>query len=103
MKPLLSFLILLGACAGPGQQRLAETDSADEAHPGRGASASDNNKDRHQLTQSFDDMEDMQNAHREAANTPEATPPAPSPQPPGPPGSVKPKALPAQPDETATR
>ena len=96
MKPLLSFFFLLGACAGPGQQRLAETPTAQTKRiPAEAPPASDNDKDRHQLTQSFDDMQDMQNAHHEAANTPEATPPAPSPQPPGPPGTVKPKALPA--------
>ena len=97
MRTLL-LLLLAGACAGPGQQRLAETPTATtKAIPAEAPPASDNDADRAQLVSAMDDMRDAQNAHREAANTPETTP-RPMPQPPVPSVGVKPAAQPASPD-----
>jgi hypothetical protein len=97
MKTLL-LLLLAGACAGPGQARLAQTPTATtKARPAEAPPANDNDADRAQLVGAMDDMHDAQSAHREAANTPETTP-RPASQPPGPPGAVKPTAQPASPD-----
>jgi hypothetical protein len=97
MRTLL-LLLLAGACAGPGQQRLAETPTATtKATPAVAPPASDNDKDRAQLASSMDDMRDAQNAHREAANTPETTPQPMKPRAPS--STVKPTARPASPDQ----
>ncbi|MBA3462704.1 MAG: hypothetical protein H0T46_22295 [Deltaproteobacteria bacterium] len=97
MRTLL-LLLVAGACAGPGQARLAETPTATtKATPTMAPPASDNDKDRAQLVSSMDDMRDAQSAHREAANTPETTP-RPLPPPPVPSSGVKPVVQPASPD-----
>ncbi len=97
MRTLL-LLLLAGACAGPGQARLAETPTATtKAIPAQAPPANDNDKDRAQLVGSLDDMRDAQNAHREAANTPETTP-RPMPPPPVPSSTVRPTVQPASPD-----
>ena len=90
---LLPFLFA-AACAGPGQQRLSETPTAQTpATPSLApAPAGTADADRQRVTQQFDDMRDAQQAHREAANTPETTPPKTPvpPPPPGPPGTPLP-------------
>jgi hypothetical protein len=98
---LLPFL-LAAACAGPGQQRLSETPTAQTpATPSLApAPAGTADRDRERVVQQFDDMRDAQQAHREAANTPETTPPKTPvpPPPPGPPGTpLPPTTDPAQP------
>ena len=99
---LLPFLFA-AACAGPGQQRLSETPTAQtKATPSLApAPAGTAERDRERVVQQFDDMKDAQQAHREATNTPEATPPRTPvpPPPPGPPGTtVRPASTPASPD-----
>jgi hypothetical protein len=68
MKYLVGFLIAAG-CGGPTQQQLAETPTATTRPVKTEApAASTSDLDRQGLRQSFDDMENAQNAYREANN-----------------------------------
>ncbi|MDX2092994.1 MAG: hypothetical protein SFX73_34440 [Kofleriaceae bacterium] len=101
MRAILACL-LLAACAGPSQHQLAETPIARtprtnvEAPP---ASSSDD--ERYQLYQQFEDMEDTQEAYREARHEGGSAPPTPLPpgvaeqaEPPlAPPGLTPPKKV----------
>ena len=87
MRYLVGFLIAAG-CGGPTQQQVIETPTATtrpvhtEAPP-----ASYSDQDRYGVRQSFEDMENAQNAYREANNEREgknqgsAVAPAPAPPP----------------------
>lgn len=102
MKYLVGFLIAAG-CGGPTQQQVIETPTAttrpvhSEAPP-----ASTSDEDRHGLVQSFDDMQNAQNAYREANNEREgkgqgsAVAPAPPPPPKKGPAEQAPKQGPAE-------
>src|SRR5262245_34065621 len=78
---MLSALLLLAACGGPSQQQVIETPTATaparhwEAPPANTADV-----DRDRLIQQFDDMQDTQNAYREASQD-AAKPPPDSPVP----------------------
>jgi hypothetical protein len=77
MRAVLPTLILVSACAGPGQQRLSETPTArTRATPTEAPPASTSDRDRDELVRSNDSMRDVQNAHAEARR--ESAPPAPS-------------------------
>lgn len=82
MRAILACL-LLAACAGPSQNQLAETPIARtprtnvEAPP-----ASSSDEERYQLYNEFRDMEDTQEAYREAGRG-EGAPPPPPPSVPG--------------------
>ena len=84
---------MLAGCAGSSRQSLAETPTATTRRPPSLAPpASDADKDRYQLNQQFEDMNDAQQAHREskdadaapppATGVPKAPAPAPAPKPP---------------------
>lgn len=91
-------LVLLGACVGPGQNKLAATPTAKtKANTGDAPPASTDDRDRSQQVNAMDDMHAAQKAHAEANNTPPKIP-APSPAPPGPPGAAQPKTEPASPE-----
>lgn len=79
------------ACAGPSRQQLAETPTAQTKRtPANAPPASGSDEDRAQVHDSFDSMQDGQNAHREAgqeSQQPPAPAPAPAPMPPPPPAS----------------
>ncbi|CAN5888304.1 hypothetical protein BH11MYX3_BH11MYX3_23430 [soil metagenome] len=96
MRVLLTSLLLLGACAGPGQNKLAGTPTAkSKANTGLAPPASTDDRDRSQQVNAMDDMHAGQAAHAEAAATPSKTP---GPTPAGPSGSVQPKTQPASPE-----
>ncbi len=98
MRVLLMSLLLLGACAGPGQNKLAETPTAkSKANTGEAPPASTDDRDRAQQVNAMDDMHAAQSAHAEANGTSTKTP-APTPAPPGPPGAAQPKTQPASPE-----
>jgi hypothetical protein len=98
MRVILTSLLLLGACAGPGQNKLAETPTAkSKANTGLAPPASTDDRDRSQQVNAMDDMRAGQNAHAEANAAPEKAP-APKPAPPGPPGSAQPANQPASPE-----
>lgn len=89
----LVFATLLAACGGPSRSQLADTPTARTPRtPTLAPPASTDDKDRATVDQQFDSMEDMQQAHREAAAASKAAPPAPLPPDPtlpgGPPGTT---------------
>ena len=76
MRVLLVSLLLASACAGPGQKALSETPTATTKRtPAEAPPASNSDQDRQRMIQSNDDMQDAQNAHREAAGGAPETPP----------------------------
>jgi hypothetical protein len=80
MKTLLSGLLLIAACAGPGQAKLAETPTAhSRANTGLAPPASQSDRDRSELVNSMDSMDATQRAYREADDASKQTPPAPLP------------------------
>jgi len=80
MKLPLSCLLLFAACAGPGQAKLAETPTANSrANTGLAPPASQSDRDRSELVDSFDSMDATQRANREADQTSKQAPPAPLP------------------------
>lgn len=90
--------LLLASCASPGQATLSRTPTATtKANPSLAPAASDSDADREQLIQSNQDMQDAQNAHKEAAQG-SAAPPKPLTSP-GSTPTVKPKTQPASPDK----
>jgi hypothetical protein len=96
MRAFLAAAIVLSACAGPGQQRLAETPTArTRATPTEAPPASTSDRDRDELTKSMDSMKDAQDAHAESHKKPAASPPAPLP----PPTDAQPNPTPASPDK----
>jgi hypothetical protein len=79
MKVLLS-CVLFAACAGPGQARLADTPTANSrANTGLAPPASQSDRDRSEVVDSFDSMDATQRAYREADQTTKQAPPAPLP------------------------
>ncbi len=77
MRLLLGSLLLASACAGPGQNALANTPTATTKRtPAEAPAASGADEDREQLIQSNDDMTDAKKAHAEAGEPP--LPPAPA-------------------------
>lgn len=79
MKILLSGL-LVAACAGPGQAKLAETPTANSrANTGLAPPASQSDRDRSELVNSMDSMDATQRAHREADDASKKAPPPPLP------------------------
>lgn len=96
MRAVITALIVLSACAGPGQQRLAETPTArTRATPTEAPPASTSDRDRDELVKSMDSMKDVQDAHAEARKQP--APPAPLPS--SADAKPKPKTAPASPDK----
>jgi hypothetical protein len=88
MKVVPSCLLLLAACAGPGQARLADTPTANSrANTGLAPPASQSDRDRSEVVDSFDSMDATQRAYREADQTTKQAPPAPLP---GQPATTKP-------------
>jgi len=80
MKVLLSCLLLFAACAGPGQGKLAETPTANSrANTGLAPPASQSDRDRSEVVDSFDSMDATQRAYREADQTSKQAPAAPLP------------------------
>lgn len=66
MRAIIGFLLLC-ACGGPSAQQVTETPSATvKPRPREAPPASTSDRERAQMTQSFDDMETTQNAYREA-------------------------------------
>ena len=66
MKPALAFLVLC-ACGGPSQQQIVETPAATAPWPHSEAPpASTSDEERHELTQTFDDMDTTQRAYQQA-------------------------------------
>lgn len=81
-------VLLLGACGGPQRNQLAETPTAQTPRtPSLAPPASDSDKDRYKTNEQFENIQDAQQAHREAAGGESAPPPAPLPPdaPPSPP------------------
>lgn len=96
MRAAITVLLVLSACAGPGQQRLAETPTArTRATPTEAPPASTSDRDRDELVKSTDSMKDVQDAHAEARKRP--APPAPLPS--SSDAKPKPKTMPASPDK----
>lgn len=92
MKCLLASLLLASACAGPGQKALSETPTATTKRtPGEAPAASNSDEERERMIQTNDQMQDAQNAHREAAGSSTETPPAPG-------TKARPKTQPVSPD-----
>ena len=82
MKLVIAAVLGLMACAGPSRQQLAETSTAQTKRaPANAPPASGSDEDRTQVNDSFDAMQDGQNAHREAAQETPAPPPPPPPPP----------------------
>src|SRR5690348_13135636 len=80
MKILLSGLLLVAACAGPDQAKLADTPTAhSRANTGLAPPASQSDRDRSELVNSMDSMDATQRAYREADSTSKQPPPAPLP------------------------
>jgi len=93
MRVFIATLVVLSACAGPGQARLAESPTArTRATPTEAPPASTSDRDRDELVKSMDSMKDAQDAHAETHKKP--TPPAPRP----PPTDAQPTPAPASPD-----
>lgn len=95
-KFLLASVLLSAACTGPGQNALAKTPTATTKRtPGEAPAASNSDEERERMIQTNDEMQDAQNAHREAAGT-GTEKPAPVPT-----GTTKaqPKTEPASPDK----
>ena len=91
--------LLLASCASPGQATLSRTPTATtKAIPVEAPAASDSDGDREQLIQSSQDMQDAQNAHKEAAQGSAAPPPKPVTSPTTAP-TATPKTEPASPDK----
>jgi hypothetical protein len=85
MNVLLSGLLLIAACAGPNQAKLAETPTANSrANTGLAPPASQSDRDRSDLVNSMDSMDATQRAYREADHTSKQAPPAPLPGQPAP-------------------
>jgi hypothetical protein len=81
---LLSPSLLL-ACAGPTQQQMAETPTAQSRPiPAEAPPASTSDKDRERSVQQFDDMQATQRAREEARPAPPPPPPAGTPAAPAP-------------------
>lgn len=94
-----SLLVLVAACAGPGQNKLAETPTArSRANTGLAPAASGAEEDREQVVQQFDEQQAAERAHAEAAGQKPATPKPVAP-PPGTPGKTQPAPTPASPDK----
>jgi hypothetical protein len=90
MRVVLSGLFLF-ACGGPGQAKLAETPTANSrANTGLAPPASQSDRDRSEVVDSFDSMDATQRAYREADQTTKQAPPAPLPGQPA--NATKPKA-----------
>lgn len=105
MNLLLAGLLLIAACGGPGQSKLAETPTAkSRANTGLAPPASQSDRDRSELVNSNDSMDATQRAYREADQTSKSSPLAPLPGQPAKP-TVKPahapNAKPAQPTPPA--
>jgi hypothetical protein len=80
--------LLLFACGGPSQAKLAETPTANSrANTGLAPPASQSDQDRSEVVDSFDSMDATQRAYREADQTSKQAPPAPLP---GQPSATKP-------------
>lgn len=78
MKLVIAAVLAVTGCAGPSRQQLAETPTATTKRtPANAPPASGSDEDRSQVHDSFDSMDDAQNAHREAAQESEAPPPLP--------------------------
>lgn len=103
----MTLLLLLGACAGPNQARVAETPTASsKANTGLAPPASQSDKDRSSVVDSFDDMQAAQRAQGEANHAAEPTPapvttPAPGTAPTSAPKKAAPKPQPASPETTS--
>ena len=77
---LIALLASTGACAGPSQKQLAETPTATTPKaPSLAPPASDSDEERYRVNESMENMNDAQNAHREAGGESSAPPPAPLP------------------------
>jgi hypothetical protein len=75
---LLLALIFVGGCGGPSSQQVIESPSATApADHSEAPPASTSDLDRERLKQSFDDMQNTQNAYREAGEQQGAPPPPP--------------------------
>jgi len=70
--------VLVVACGGPGQQRLADSPTArTRATPTEAPPASTSDRDRDELVKSMDSMKDAQDAHAETRKKPAPPPPLP--------------------------
>ncbi len=99
MKSVLVSL-LFAACASPGQATLAKTPTATtKAVPAAAPAASDSDADREQMIQSNQDMQDAQNAHKEAAQGRRSAPPPKPVTSPTTAPNAKPNTEPASPDK----
>jgi hypothetical protein len=95
MNILLSGLLLVAACAGPGQAKLAETPTANsKANTGLAPPASQSDRDRSELVNSNDSMDATQRAYREEDNASKQAPLAPLPGQPAQAAKKKPGAHP---------
>ncbi len=76
----IAFVLLVGACGGPTRNQLAETPTAQTKRtPSLAPPASDSDEDRYKTNEQFENMQDAQQARREAAGESAAPPPAPLP------------------------
>lgn len=97
MRSLIFSAVLAAGCAGPTQQQLAETPSAQghqtqyEAPP-----ASTSDKDRERAVQQMDDMQTTQNARKEAGQNAKKPPPGPLKKGPAEQATLPPKKGPAE-------
>jgi hypothetical protein len=86
-----SLFVFAAACAGPSQQKLAETPTAhSRANTGLAPAASQSDEDREEVVNSFDQQNAAERARKEAGETSPA--PSPAPKPAGSPGKAKPTA-----------
>ncbi|MEO6777092.1 MAG: hypothetical protein ABI467_29445 [Kofleriaceae bacterium] len=98
----LGGLLLIGACAGPGRAKLAETPTANSrANTGLAPPASQSDRDRSDLVNSNDSMEATQRAYREADHSSKQAPLAPLPGQPAPATKKQPGARPSNPKPNA--
>jgi len=89
VKILLASLLFASSCGGPGQNALANTPTAQTKRtPGEAPAASNSDEEREHMIKTNDEMQDAQQAHREAS--PSSSAPEPT--------SAKPKTKPASPD-----
>ena len=89
MRVVLIGLLLFG-CGGPSQAKLAETPTANSrANTGLAPPASQSDRDRSEVVDSFDSMDATQRAYGEADQTTKQAPPAPLPGQPA--AATKPK------------
>ncbi|MBA3457989.1 MAG: hypothetical protein H0T42_33205 [Deltaproteobacteria bacterium] len=96
MKILLACLLLSSAACGPSQGAVAKTPTATTKRtPAVAPPASVDDDERHRVTTTSDDVQDAQQAQREAAGSPEGQ----RPLVPAPPGGAKPSSTPASPDK----